>query len=317
MEMNERVLVAGYRGLVGSAIVRRLRSSGWANLLLADRGEIDLRAQQPVEEYFERHRPAYVILAAAKVGGIRANMREPGEFLADNLAIQLNVINCSLKYKVRKLVFLGSSCIYPRECPQPMKEEYLLTGPLEPTNEGYALAKIAGIRLVQYYAREYGFSAICPNPCNLYGPGERFDLESSHVLSALVKRFCDAADARAERVVLWGTGNARREFMHVDDMARAVLFLMENWDSPEVINVGVGVDYSIRELAAMVAGLAGYGGGISWDPAMPDGMPRKIVDISRISALGFRAGIGIEEGITGMIREYRALSGSGKGGSRP
>jgi GDP-L-fucose synthase len=316
MNKKDLILVTGYRGLVGSAIVRRLQAEGFFNLLLADRGEIDLRDQHAVDSYFDKHTPAYVILAAAKVGGIKANMREPGEFLADNLSIELNVINGCLKHKAKKLVFLGSSCIYPRECLQPMKEEYLLTGPLEPTNEGYALAKIAGIRLVQYYAGEYGFKAICPNPCNLYGPGEGFNLETSHVLSALVKRFCDAVEAGAEKVVLWGTGSARREFMHVDDMARAVLFLIERWDSPEVINVGVGVDYTIKELAGMVAGQAGYKGKISWDSSMPDGMPRKIVDISKIAALGFRASIPIEEGISGMIMDYRSAAGIGGGRSR-
>jgi GDP-L-fucose synthase len=250
-------------------------------------------------------RPDVVLLAAAKVGGIQANRLYPADFIFDNLAIQTNVIDESRRVGVRELVFLGSSCVYPRECPQPMKEEYLLTGPLEPTNEAYALAKIAGLRMAQYYQKQHGMRAICPMPSNLYGTNDNFHPEHSHVLSALVRKFCDAVDTQASSVTVWGTGRARREFLHVDDLAEAVLLLIDRWDSPEIINVGPGDDVSIRELAELVASKAGFSGEIVWDTSMPDGMPRKLLDISKISALGFKPKISLDRGIEQTIAEYR------------
>jgi len=249
-----------------------------------------------------------VILAAAKVGGIKANMTMPGEFLYDNLMIQNNVIHQCVAKKVRKLVFLGSSCIYPRNCSQPMKEEYLLQGPLEPTNEGYALAKIAGLRLAQYYSKQYGLSCLNPMPCNLYGPNDSFDLEQCHALSALVKRFSDAVRENRDKVTIWGTGTARREFLHVDDVAEAIYFLMDRYDSSEIINVGSGYDMTIKELAELVAAKTGFRGTVEWDSTMPDGMPRKCLDVTKLTSIGFKPHISLEQGIEGLICEYRALS---------
>jgi len=247
-----------------------------------------------------------VIMAAAKVGGINANRQSPAEFLYDNLMIQCNLIHQSYRSQVRQLVFLGSSCIYPRECPQPMREEYLLTGSLEPTNEGYALAKIAGLKMAQYYQRQYGLPCLCPMPCNLYGPKDSFDPNHSHVLTALVKKFVDAVDERKMEVTLWGTGIARREFLHVDDLAKAVLFLMKEWPSPEIINVGSGRDLSIRELAEIIAEKTHYAGAINWNNSMPDGMLRKCLDVSKIQALGFNPEIDLSDGINQIISEYRS-----------
>ncbi len=246
-------------------------------------------------------------LAAAKVGGIQANRQFPADFIYDNLMIQTNVIHQAHLSGVEKLLFLGSSCVYPRDCPQPMKEEYLLTGPLEPTNEAYALAKVAGLRMAQYYHEQHGMNCICPMPCNLYGPNDSFDPLHSHVLGALVRKFVDATDDGGGEVSLWGTGSARREFLHVDDLARAVLFLMEVWDSPEILNVGAGKDISIKELAALIAHKVGHSGNITWDSSKPDGMPRKCLDVSRIEALGFEPMIPLETGIENMIADYRAL----------
>jgi GDP-L-fucose synthase len=270
-------------------------------------GELDLRDQCAVKGFFEKEKPDYVFLAAAKVGGIQANMKSPAEFLLDNLAIQNNIIQYSFLNGVKKFCFLGSSCIYPRECPQPIKEEYLLTGPLEPTNEGYAIAKIAGLKLVQYYNKQYGFNAIAPMPCNLYGQNDSFDLEHSHVLSALVKRFVDAVDEGKEELVLWGTGIARREFLNVSDLARAVILLMEMYDSPEIINVGSGTDVSIKELAELMSSKTGFKGTIQWDSTKPDGMLRKCLDVSKINELGFQPKISLGEGIDFMIQEYRKI----------
>lgn len=292
--------------MVGSALVRLLQREGYAELILAQKGELDLRHQGSTEQFFARTKPDIVILAAAKVGGIKANMTFPGDFLYDNLMIQNNVIHQCAQQKVKKLVFLGSSCIYPRECPQPMKEEYLLQGPLEPTNEGYALAKIAGLRLAQYYQKQYGLSCLNPMPCNLYGPNDSFDLEKCHVLSALVKRFSDAVHEKKDTVTLWGTGSARREFMHVDDVAEAIFFLMNSFDSPDIINVGPGNDVSIKELAQMVAIKTGYTGKLDWDTTKPDGMPRKCLDVGKLTALGFTPRISLEQGIEQMIHEYRS-----------
>jgi GDP-L-fucose synthase len=248
-------------------------------------------------------------MCAGRVGGIKANRDFPADFLCDNLLMQCNVINSCLEYGVKKLVFVGSSCIYPSQCPQPMKEEYLLTGPLEPTNEGYALAKISGIKLAQYCDGRQGLACVNPVPCNLYGPGDSFDLDNSHVLSALVKRFCDAAATRARSVKLWGTGFARREFLHVDDAARAIWLVFGKWNSPAMINVGSGADISIKELALLVAGKAGYGGVIEWDASMPDGMARKCLDVFRLKTLGFSPEISLERGVESLIGQYRRQKG--------
>lgn len=305
LDPQARIYIAGHRGLAGSAFMRALQARGFNNLLTATHQELDLRDPQAVDTFFRKHQPEYVILAAAKVGGIQANRTYPAEFLYDNLMIQNNVIHYAAQTKVKKFVFLGSSCIYPRESPQPMKEEYLLTGPLEPTNEGYAIAKIAGLRMAQYYTQQYGMPTISPMPCNLYGPNDSFDPLHSHVLSALVKKFTDAVDEHKEEVVMWGTGAARREFLHVDDMARAVLFLLENWDSTEIINVGAGTDVTIRELAEMIAHKAGFTGKMVWDSTMPDGMPRKCLDVSKLNELGFQPSIPLSQGVDGILQEYR------------
>jgi len=307
---EERIFVAGHKGMVGSSLVRALASEGRRNLLLVDRRQCDLTDQGQVGALLARERPTHVILAAARVGGIQANRSAPAEFLYENLMIQSNVIHQAYESGAKQIVFLGSSCIYPRECPQPMREEYLLTGPLEPTNEGYALAKIAGIRMVQYYHQQYGIDVLCVVPCNLYGPNDSFDAQKSHVLSALVRKFVDAADSDQPEVTMWGTGSARREFLHVDDMARATLFLMDRWKSPEMINVGSGTDVSIRELAELVARKIGYTGRLAWDSSMPDGMPRKCMDVSRLRATGFAPAISLDQGLERVIAEYRAVKDS-------
>ncbi|MBN2194796.1 MAG: GDP-L-fucose synthase [Polyangiaceae bacterium] len=307
MQKDECIYVAGHDGMVGSAVVRALVARGYERVIGRPIDQLDLRNTTRVRDFFDAERPKYVIFAAARVGGIQANMNHPAEFLHDNLMMQCNVIHQALLHEVRKLCFLGSSCIYPRDCPQPMREEYLLTGPLEPTNEGYAIAKIAGLKMVEYYRRQYGLSGVSLMPCNLYGTNDHFDLENAHVLSALVRRFVDAVDDRANAVTVWGTGSARREFMHVDDAARAVLFAMEGYDAPEMLNVGWGEDVSIKELAETVAGIAGFTGNLEWDRTKPDGMPRKCMDVSRMRALGFAPRITLREGIERTIREYRAL----------
>jgi len=313
MDKNSRIFVAGHNGLVGAAIVRELRRQGYENLLLRSRRELDLCRQADVERFFEEERPEYVFLAAAKVGGIWANNSRPAEFIYDNLAIELNVIHSAWRSGVRKLEFLGSSCIYPKLCPQPMREEYLLTSPLEPTNEAYAIAKIAGIKAAQAYRRQYGFQAISLMPTNLYGPGDNFDLESSHVLPALIRKFHEAKIARAEEVVVWGTGDPRREFLQVDDMASAAVFLMLNYEEPEIVNVGTGEDLTIRELAEIVAEVVGFEGRLVFDPSKPDGTPRKLLDVSRADALGWRAAISLRDGIRGTYRWYlESTAGAGE-----
>jgi GDP-L-fucose synthase len=291
------VFVAGHRGLVGSAIVRRLEVLGCHNVLVRSHSELDLREQAAVDHFFREHRPEFVFLAAAKVGGILANATHPAEFLHDNLAIQTNVIHAAWMHGAKKLVFLGSSCIYPRLARQPIKEEYLLTGPLEATNEAYAIAKIAGLKLAAAYHAQYGFSAISLMPTNLYGPGDNFDLQTSHVLPAMMRRFHEAKMSGSSSVTLWGTGTPRREFLHVDDLANAACFLMETYDEPDLVNVGVGEDLTIADLAALVARIVGYGGSILFDPSRPDGTPRKLLDVSRIHALGWHAQIPLEKGI--------------------
>lgn len=307
IDKKESIYLAGHNGMVGSAILRALRANGFDNLLLADKTQLNLLNQQKVRDFFDRTRPDYVFLAAARVGGIRANIERPAEFMFENLTIQNNVIHSAFEFQVRKLIFVGSSCIYPRECDQPMKEEYLLTGPLEPTNEGYALAKIAGLKLLEYYHRQYGFKSVSLMPCNLYGTNDSFDPSHSHVLSALVKKFVDAADYGDQEVSVWGTGSARREFMHVDDAASAILFLFENHDSPNHINVGWGEDISIAELVALIREISAFKGKIIWDPAKPDGMPRKCLDVTKMRSLGFLPRITLKDGIERTIREYRTL----------
>jgi len=305
IQAGDKIFIAGHRGMVGSAIERAMRGRDFPNIVVAPRSELDLIDEHAVSIFLRREKPDVVILAAARVGGIQANRQFPADFLRQNLMIQTNVIHHAQLVGVRTLVFLGSSCIYPRECPQPMKEEYLLTGPLEPTNEAYALAKIAGVRMAQAYHRQFGLEVICPMPCNLYGTNDSFDLANAHVLSSLVRRFSDAvAEGRGE-VTLWGTGSARREFLHVDDLADAVLLLMERWTSPEIINVGSGEDVTIRELAETIARATGFAGKIRWDSSMPDGMPRKCLDVSRLTSLGFRPRVSLEEGIARTVREYR------------
>lgn len=298
-----KIFVAGHRGLVGSAVVRRLEGKG--ELLLRTRQELDLRDQKAVEAFFDKERPDYVYLVAAKVGGIQANRSRPAEFIYENLMIEANVIHAAWRSGVKKLLFTGSSCIYPRMAPQPIREEHLLTGPLEPTNEWYAVAKIAGIKLCQAYRRQYGFDAICAQPTNLYGPGDNFDLESSHVLPALIRKFHEAKVARAPEVTVWGTGTPRREFLHVDDLADALVFMMENYSGEEIVNVGTGEDLTIRELCEMVREAVGYEGALVFDESMPDGTPRKLLDVSRLRGMGWRPGIGLEEGIAGTYRWFR------------
>jgi GDP-L-fucose synthase len=305
MDRNALIYVAGHRGLVGSALVRALDRHGFANLLLRTHRELDLTDRGAVDALFAEHRPTHVFLAAAKVGGIVANDTYPADFIRDNLAIQLHVIDAAHRFGVAKLLFLGSSCIYPKLCPQPMKEEYLLTGALEPTNSAYAVAKIAGIEMCKAYRRQYGCHFISVMPTNLYGPGDNYDLETSHVLPALIRKFYEAKEAGTATVTLWGTGSPRREFLHADDLAEACLFLMDRYDDPEIINIGVGEDAAIRELAEMVAEATGFTGELVFDTSKPDGTPRKLLDVSRLTALGWRAQIPLGEGIRRTVEEYR------------
>ena len=309
MHPDSRIYVAGHRGLAGSAIVRRLQHLGHRNLILATRAELDLRDLPAVERFFTAHQPEYVFLAAAKVGGILANSQQPAEFLYDNLAIQTNVIHTAWQKGVRKLLFLGSSCIYPKFAPQPMREDCLLTGPLEPTNESYAIAKIAGIKLAQAYRTQYGFDAISLMPTNLYGTEDNFDLETSHVLPALLRRFHQAHANGLPEITLWGTGTPRREFLHVDDLASAACFAMDHYHQPEPLNVGVGKDLTIAELANIVAQVTGYTGRIAFDPSKPDGTPRKLLDITRLTELGWSAQIPLQ---TGIAATYQAVASQWK-----
>lgn len=306
LHADSRIYVAGHRGMVGSAIVRRLRAGGFHNLLLRSRQELDLSNQAKVESFFEMERPEYVFLAAAKAGGIHANQSYPAEFLYQNLAIQTNVIHAARNHGVRKLLFLGSSCIYPRDCPQPIREEYLLTGPLEPTNEAYAIAKIAGIRMCQAYRRQYGFDAISVMPTNLYGPGDNYHPEDSHVVPALIRRFHEARSTGAPEVVIWGSGNAQREFLHVDDLADALVFLMQQYSREDPVNIGSGEEVRIMELAQLVGRTLGYSGRIATDPSRPDGTPRKLLDSSRLLALGWRPSIRLDAGIATTVADFLA-----------
>ncbi len=296
--------MAGHRGLVGSAIVRRLQADGYDNLLLRTSKELDLREQAEVRAFFEAEKPDYVILAAARVGGILANDTYPAEFIYDNLMMEANIVDAAYRHNVKKLLALGSTCIYPKMAPQPLKEEYLLTGPLEPTNEWYAVAKIAGIKLCQAYRRQYGCHFIAAMPTNLYGPGDNFDLENSHVLPALIRKFHAAKENGESSVTLWGTGKPLREFLHVDDLADACLFLLENYDGEEIVNIGVGEDLSIAELAAIVCEVVGFEGEIVYDASKPDGTPRKLVDVGKINGLGWHAKIGLREGVSRLISGF-------------
>ena len=297
MNEHSRIYVAGHRGLAGSAIVRKLRADGFSKLILRSSDMLDLRDQVGVREFFETEKPEYVFLAAAKVGGILANSTYPAEFLQDNLAIQSNVIDAAYRSGVKKLAFLGSSCIYPRLAPQPIKEDYLLTGPLEPTNEWYAIAKIAGIKLTQAYRKQYGFNAISLMPTNLYGPGDNFDLQKSHVLPALMRKTHEAKLRSDGEVIVWGSGTPLREFLHVDDLAGAAVHLMLHYDQPEIVNVGTGTDVSIRGLAQLIRRVVGFDGELQFDSSKPDGTPRKLLDVARIHSLGWQAGIPLEAGI--------------------
>jgi GDP-L-fucose synthase len=305
LDPNLRVYVAGHRGMVGSAVWRALTRAGFTDLRGASSAEVDLRDRAATFDLLAGQRPDVVVIAAAKVGGIKANDSQPVEFLSDNLRIQTNLMDAAHAAGVGRLLFLGSSCIYPKLAAQPIAESSLMTGPLEPTNDAYAIAKIAGVHLVQAYRREYGRHWISAMPTNLYGPGDNFDLATSHVLPALIRRFEQARAAALPTVTLWGTGTPRREFLHVDDLARACLHLLEHYDEPDPINVGVGEDLPIAELAALVADITGYQGQIDWDTSMPDGTPRKLLDVSRIKALGWNPRIGLRDGITSTVDWYR------------
>ena len=306
MTPTSSIFIAGASGLVGAALVRALRAQGFSNLLTATHAEVDLSDPAAVNAFFANHRPEFVFLAAAKVGGILANSTYPVEFIRDNLAIQINVVESAHRRGTRKLAFLGSSCIYPKLAPQPIKEEYLLTGSLEPTNEWYAIAKIAGIKLCQAYHAQYNFNAISLMPTNLYGPGDNFDPRTSHVLPALINKFHIAITENAPSVTLWGTGTPRREFLHVDDLAAATVFLMEHYNDPEIINIGAGQDITIFELAQIIARITGFSGQILTDPSKPDGTPRKLLDSSRLHALGWRHTTSLEDGIRQSYQWYLA-----------
>ena len=306
MEKKSKIYVAGHRGMVGSSIMRKLTKEGYTNIITRPSGELDLRDQGAVHSFFSMERPEYVFLAAAKVGGIMANNTYRADFLYDNLIIEANIIHAAYLNKVKKLLFLGSSCIYPKFAPQPMKEEYLLTGTLEPTNEPYAIAKIAGIKLCEAYRDQYGCNFISLMPTNLYGPNDNYDLNNSHVLPALIRKFHEAKVENKPFVELWGTGTPRREFLHVDDLGAASCFLMQNYDGKELVNIGVGEDVTILELANLIKYIVGYTGELRWDATKPDGTPRKLLDISKLKGLGFTPHIGLEEGIRSVYGEYTA-----------
>ncbi len=297
MNKNDLIYVAGHNGLVGSAIVRNLEKKGYKNFLLRTSKEVNLTDQAEVNQFFNFEKPDYVFLAAAKVGGIHANDTYPADFIRDNLLIQTNVIDAAYRNKAKKLLFLGSSCIYPKFAPQPMKEEHLLTGKLESTNEWYAIAKIAGIKMCQAYKKQYGFDAISLMPTNLYGPGDNFNLENSHVMPALIRKFHDAKVKKLSEVIVWGTGSPKREFLHVNDMADASIFLMQNYDSKEFVNIGTGVDVTIRELAETIQRVIGYKGKLVFDSSKPDGTPRKLLDVSKLTSLGWQANILLIDGV--------------------
>ncbi len=297
MEKLSKIYVAGHRGLVGSAIVRALEANGFTNLITRTRQELNLLDATAVTEFFQAEKPEYVFLAAAKVGGIMANKNYPADFIRENLLIETNVIDAAYQCKVKKLLFLGSSCIYPKLAPQPIKEEYLLTGALEPTNDAYAIAKIAGIIMCQSYRRQYGCNFMSVMPTNLYGPNDNFDLETSHVLPALIRRFHEAKETNAPSVTLWGTGTPMREFLYVDDLAAACLHLMKTYDEGNIVNIGTGEDVTIKELAETIANIVGYNGTLEWDVTKPDGTPRKLLDVSKLHSLGFKHKTTLEDGV--------------------
>jgi GDP-L-fucose synthase len=303
MEKNAKIYVCGHTGMVGSAIVRRLKNSGFSNILTRKMEDLDLTDQFAVKHFFKTEKPDYVFLAAAAVGGIKKNIEKPAEMLFINLSIQNNVIDSAYRNGVKKLLFLGSSCVYPRLCKQPMKEEYILTGPFEPTNEGYAIAKVAGLRMCEYYNQQYGTKFISMMPCNLYGHNDHYD-ENAHVLASLVRRFYEAKESGQKEVIVWGSGNQRREFLYVDDAADAALFLMEKYNKSEFINVGYGTDVSIRELATIVAQTVGYNGNIVFDLSKPEGMPQKLLDVSKLADLGWKYKTSLQEGIKMTFFDY-------------
>jgi len=304
MDSDSKVFVAGNRGLVGSAVVRNLIAKGYKNIYSAPRTHFDLRDQNDVEKYFEINRPEYVILAAAKVGGIKSNIDHPVQFIRDNLQIQTNVIDASYRYGVKKLLFLGSSCIYPKLATQPISEDQLMTGPLEPTNDNYAIAKIAGIKMCQAYYTQYGFNAISVMPTNLYGPNDSFVLDNGHVLPALIRRFHEAKESNSPFIKCWGDGSAMREFLHVDDLAEACYRCMISYDSPEILNIGTGEDITIKELTELISNIIGYDGKIEWDVSKPNGTPRKVLSVDKIKSIGWSPKIGIREGIQKTYQWY-------------
>lgn len=313
LDRNARIYVAGHRGLVGSAIYRALDADGFTDIVGRSSRELDLRDRDAVGAFFDEQRPAYVVLAAARVGGIIANNTYPADFLSDNLRIQVNVLDHAGRVGVEKLLFLGSSCIYPQLAEQPIREDSLLTGPLEPTNDAYAIAKIAGVLQVQALRRQHGLPYISAMPTNLYGPGDNFDLKNSHVLPALIRKVHEAKVRGDTEYVVWGTGAPRREFLHVDDLARSVVMLLERYDEPQPINIGVGRDITIRELAEVVAQIVGFDGQIIFDTSKPDGTPRKLLDVSRINALGWKAEIGLREGIASTYQWFLEHGGDARG----
>jgi GDP-L-fucose synthase len=304
MEKQSKIYIAGHRGMAGSAIKRKLEAEGYNNFVLRTSAELDLRNQRGVTDFFAKEKPDYVFLAAAKVGGIVANNTYRADFIYDNLMVQNNVIHESYKNGVKKLLFLGSSCIYPKLAPQPLKEEYLLTGLLEHTNEPYAIAKIAGIKMCDAYRAQYGCNFISVMPTNMYGPNDNYDLNTSHVLPALLRKFHEAKQAEKKEVVIWGTGSPRREFMHVDDAAEACLFLMKNYNEPGLVNIGVGEDLTIKELAERIKDITGFDGQIVFDTTKPDGTPRKLMDVSKLNALGWKASIPLKEGVERVYRDH-------------
>jgi GDP-L-fucose synthase len=308
MEKNSKIYIAGHNGMVGSALKRKLEKEGYTNFILRSSKELDLRNQSQVARLFEEEKPDYVFLAAAKVGGIVANNTYRAEFLYDNLMIESNIIHHSYLNGVKKLMFLGSSCIYPKMAPQPLKEDYLLTGPLEPTNEPYAIAKIAGIKMCDAYREQYGCNFISVMPTNLYGPNDNYDLKTSHVLPALLRKIHEAKETGEDKVTVWGTGKPRREFLHVNDLADACYFLMQNYDQPGLVNVGVGTDIAISKLAEIVKNVIGFEGDISYDVTKPDGTPRKLMDVTKLSAMGWKAGITLEEGIADVYKNHFLVS---------
>ena len=312
MEKESKIYVAGHRGMVGSAIIRKLTSLGYTNLLTRTSAELDLRNQQQVADFFDVEKPEYVFLAAAKVGGIVANNTYRADFLYENLAIQNNIIHGSYLNKVKKLMFLGSSCIYPKLAPQPLKESYLLSGYLEPTNEPYAIAKIAGIKMCEAYRAQYGCNFISVMPTNLYGTNDNYDLINSHVLPAMIRKFHEAKEKSASEMTLWGTGSPMREFLHADDLAEACLFLMENYNESELVNIGTGEDVTIKNLADLVKQIVGFQGNIIWDTSKPDGTPRKLMDVSKLHGLGWHHKIALEDGIKLAYQDFLKLTEAGK-----